>query len=154
MYPAEVVERVRNQVSLSALKSIAIHLGGLREGRKAVVLVSEGYSNYLPPQLRDPIADMPGLGNPTRSTPGVGDNNPNEERAQFFNNLDLISDLRSVYDAANRANTAIYALDPRGLAAFESTSTRAWGCGPTGTCSTRRWTRCASWRTKPTAGPS
>ena len=119
MYPAEVVERVRNQVSLSALKSIAIHLGGLREGRKAVVLVSEGYSNYLPPQLRDPIADMPGLGNPTRSTPGVGDNNPNEERAQFFNNLDLISDLRSVYDAANRANTAIYALDPRGLAAFE-----------------------------------
>ena len=31
----------------------------------------------------------------------------------------MIGDLRQVYDAANRNNTAIYALDPRGLAPFE-----------------------------------
>ena len=55
---------MRNEVSLSALRSLVTHMGSLREGRKAVILVSEGYTNYLPPQLRDPIASMPGLGNP------------------------------------------------------------------------------------------
>jgi len=119
MYPAEVVERIRNQVSLSALKAIATRLGGLREGRKAVILVSEGFSNYLPPQLRDPVAELPGLGNPYRRAPGLGDGSLAEDRAQFFSNVDLQSDLREVYNAANRANTAIYALDPRGLAPFE-----------------------------------
>jgi VWFA-related protein len=121
-YPAEVVERIRNQVSLSALEALVTGLGTKREGRKSVILVSEGYSNYLPPQLRDPIAAMPGVGNRNRGTL-VGERNPDErnaeQRAQFFSQTDLLSDLREVYTAANRANVAIYAMDPRGLAAFE-----------------------------------
>jgi VWFA-related protein len=119
MYPAEVVERIRNEVSLSALRGLMTRLGGLREGRKAVILVSEGYSNYLPPQLRDPIADMPGIGNQARRRPGLGDRDPNEDRAQFFSEAEMQTYLREVYDAANRSNTAIYAVDPRGLGAFE-----------------------------------
>lgn len=119
MYPAEVVERIRNQVSLSALRSLVTHLGGLREGRKAVILVSEGYTDLLPPQLRDPIASVPGLGNPNRGNPFAGQGSLTEERARFLADLDLQQELREVYDAANRANTAIYALDPRGLAAAE-----------------------------------
>jgi VWFA-related protein len=119
MYPAEVVERIRNQVSLSALRSIITRLGGIREGRKSVILVSEGYSNYLPPQLRDPVADMPAIGNRNRRLPGLGDNSPAEDRARFFSDIDMLTELREVYSAANRSNTAIYALDPRGLAPFE-----------------------------------
>jgi VWFA-related protein len=115
-YPATVVEKMRNEVSLSALRSLVTHMGSLREGRKAVILVSEGYSNYLPPQLRDPIASMPGLGNPARGSPGAG---AGEDRERFFSNAEIISDLREVYSVANRNNTAIYSLDPRGLAAFE-----------------------------------
>jgi VWFA-related protein len=126
-YPASVVEVIRNQVSLSALKGLVTHLGGLREGRKAVILVSEGYSNYLPPQLRDPIATMPGVGNPARGQPSAGEWDPREQVAQFFANADLLSDLRSVYDAANRNNAAIYALDPRGLAPFEFDINQAVG---------------------------
>jgi VWFA-related protein len=119
-YPAEVVERVRNQVSLSALKALVTHMGSLREGRKAVILVSEGYTNYLPPQMRDPIASMPGYGNPMRGAVGVeATGNLNEDRAQFFSTAEMVSDLREVYDTANKNNTAIYALDPRGLAPFE-----------------------------------
>ncbi len=121
-YPAEVVERVRNQVSLSALEALATGLGTKREGRKSIILISEGYSNYLPPQLRDPSAALPGVGNPARGTL-AGERNPDErtaeQRAQFFSSTDLLSDLREVFTAANRANCAIYALDPRGLAAFE-----------------------------------
>ena len=39
MYPTEVVERIRNNVSLSALRGLMIYLGGLREGRKSVLVV-------------------------------------------------------------------------------------------------------------------
>ena len=42
--------------------------GSLKEGRKALILVSEGYTNCLPPQMRNPIAQMPGLGNPNAAT--------------------------------------------------------------------------------------
>jgi VWFA-related protein len=115
MYPASVVERVRNQVSMSALRSLVLHMGGLREGRKAVILVSEGFSNILPPQLRDPVAAFPGMGNPNRGNVNAAD----DERAEVFANTDLQNDLREVYDTANRSNTTIYALDPRGLAVFE-----------------------------------
>jgi VWFA-related protein len=122
-YPTEIVERIRNQVSLSALEALVTGLGTKREGRKSVILISEGYSNYLPPQLRDPSAAMPGVGNPNRNRPLVGERTPDErnaeQRAQFFSSTDLLSDLREVFTAANRANCAIYALDPRGLAAFE-----------------------------------
>ena len=44
-YPAETVEQIRNQVSLSALEGLIIHMGSLKEGRKALILVSEGYSD-------------------------------------------------------------------------------------------------------------
>ena len=42
MYSREGVERIRSQVTLSALKSAAVHLGTLRQGRKAIILISEG----------------------------------------------------------------------------------------------------------------
>ena len=114
MYPASVVEQIRNQVTLSALRSLVVHMGSLREGRKAVILVSEGFSNVLPPSMQDPIASMPGLGNPNRgSQAGVDD------RTQFFANMDMLQDLKEIYSAANRSNTTIYTLDPRGLATFE-----------------------------------
>ena len=115
-YPASVVERVRNEVSLSAIRALVTHMGSLREGRKAVILVSEGYTHYLPPQLRDPVASMPGYANPARHSPMAG---AGEERERFFGNAEMLADLRRVYDEANRNNTAIYALDPRGLAPFE-----------------------------------
>src|SRR5439155_15511795 len=80
-YPAEIVEQVRNQVSLSAIRSLIVHMGALKEGRKALILISEGYTNILPPQLRDPVASMPGYGNPNRYNPMAGNNDPNEDRA-------------------------------------------------------------------------
>jgi VWFA-related protein len=116
-YPATVVEQIRNQISLGALKGLIIKLGGLREGRKALILVSEGYTNYLPPQLRDPVASMPGVGNPVRGA--YVDDNQGEFRERFFSQASMLSDLKDVYDLANKNNVSIYALDPRGLAAFE-----------------------------------
>lgn len=118
-YPASTVEQIRNQVSLSAIKALIVHLGSLKEGRKSLILVSEGFTNMLPPQLRSPIASLPGLGNPDAGNPLAGENDPREDSARFFSSMDLETDLREVYSAANRYNVAIYALDPRGLAGFE-----------------------------------
>ncbi|OLB61206.1 MAG: hypothetical protein AUI11_10695 [Acidobacteria bacterium 13_2_20CM_2_66_4] len=118
-YPTEIVEKIRNQVSLSAIKSLVVHMGSLKEGRKSLILVSEGFTNALPPQMRNPNAQLPGYGNPNAFNPGAGANDPNEDRYQFFANMDLESDLREVYDAANKNNVSIYAVDPRGLPGFE-----------------------------------
>jgi VWFA-related protein len=118
-YPTETVEQIRNQVSLSALKSLIVHMGGLKEGRKALILVSEGYTNMLPPQMRDANAAIPGSGNPNSNNPFAGTNDPNEQRAAWLKQNDMESDLREIYDTANKNNVAIYAVDPRGLAVQE-----------------------------------
>jgi VWFA-related protein len=118
-YPTETVERVRVQVSLSAIKSLIVHMGSLKEGRKTLILVSEGYSYMVPPQMRNANAQLPGLGNPNARNPMAGTNDINEDRAAWTLGMDMESDLREVYDTANKNNVAIYAVDPRGLATFE-----------------------------------
>src|SRR3970282_239476 len=79
----------------------------------------EGYTNMVPPQMRDANAQMPGSGNPNRFNPLAGQNDLNEDRAALMASMDLDSDMRELYDAANRNNVAIYTVDPRGLPVFE-----------------------------------
>lgn len=118
-YPAEQVEQIRNEVSLSAIRALTEHLGGLREGRKSIIVVGEGYSNVLPPQLRDQNASLPGYGNPNRRDPFAGENSSVETTYRVFRNVELNAELQDVYNAANRNNASLYMLDPRGLATFE-----------------------------------
>lgn len=113
-YPTEIVERLRNDVSLSALEGLMIHMGGLREGRKNVLLISEGFSNYVPPELRSSNAEM--LSGVSQGPVSI---TPIEDTLQFFSDQELFFDLRDVFSAGNRFNTAIYSLDPRGLAISE-----------------------------------
>ena len=114
-YPAATVERIRNQVVMDALKGAAVKLGSMREGRKSVILVSEGFTNLLPPQLNDPVAAMPGLGNTSRGRVDA----QNSDRAEFMAATDMFSELQDIFVDMTRNNTSIYAVDPRGLAAFE-----------------------------------
>jgi VWFA-related protein len=41
------VEQIRDQVSYSALEGLITHLGGFKEGRKTLILVTEGFSSIL-----------------------------------------------------------------------------------------------------------
>jgi len=119
-------ERIRNDVTLTALKALIVRLGGLTERRKAIILISEGYTNTLPPQMVDQVATCNGspCGNQPRPRPDpIGGGGPAQARMEsqeFFLQTDLLSDLRRVYEMANRYNTAIYAVDPRGLTPFET----------------------------------
>jgi VWFA-related protein len=117
MYPAQTVERVRNQITMDALKGAAIKMGGLREGRKSIIFVSEGFTSLLPAQLSDPNASMPGFNNPYRGQASAPQASPQQ---QLMADADLISDMQQVFRDVNRQNTSIYAVDPRGLAVFES----------------------------------
>ncbi|HEX4348299.1 MAG TPA: VWA domain-containing protein, partial [Vicinamibacterales bacterium] len=120
-YPTETVEGIRNDVSLSALKSLIVHMGGLKEGRKALILVSEGYTGILPPQLRDADASNPGSGNPNRNNPlaGADGTDITENRAQNEADVDMMMRMRDIYEEANHYNVSIYAVDPRMLATNE-----------------------------------
>jgi VWFA-related protein len=116
-YPAQTVEKIRNDVTMSAIQGAAVKLGSMREGRKSIIFVSEGFTSTLPAQLNDPVAALPRIGN--RSQPGQEVNDPRAESQKFFNQSDLLNRMREVYDTVNRNNTSIYAVDPRGLAALE-----------------------------------
>jgi len=117
--PTEVVEEIRNQVVMTALRGLSVRLGSMREGRKSILYVSEGLQSMLPPQLRSADASMPKLGNPQAFNPLAGENDPHEQTAQAFSQADLYSQLKDVFVAATRNNTAIYTVDPRGLATNE-----------------------------------
>jgi VWFA-related protein len=116
-YPAQTVENIRNDVTMGALKGAAVRLGGMRDGRKSIIFVSEGFTSTLPAQLNDPVAALPRIGN--RTQPGVDPTNSRLESQKFFDSTDLISRLREAFDTVNRNNCSIYAVDPRGLAVFE-----------------------------------
>ena len=117
-YSTDQVERIRNDVSMSALQGLAVRLGSLREGRKSIIYVSEGFTAMLPPQMRRMDASQPA--NPIESAAAAGQQDSNREMTQeWFGQMDVYSRLRDVYDVANRNNTAVYSLDPRGLAPFE-----------------------------------
>src|SRR3954468_21604538 len=116
-YPAQVVERVRNQVTMDALKGAAMKMGALREGRKSIIFVSEGFTGILPAQMSDPVASMPGFNNPYRN---AGASAPQASaRDQLISDQEMIFDMQQVFNAMARQNTSVYPVDPRGLAVFE-----------------------------------
>jgi VWFA-related protein len=107
LQPPELLERMRNELTISGLESLCTFLGSLREGRKTVLFVSEGLSGTLPPGVRT-------SGNIISASPVA----PSSSQA-FFNTADLLTQFRQLFVAASRSNTSVYTLDPRGLATSE-----------------------------------
>ena len=114
----DAIEIIRRQVTLSAIRGICTKLGSLREGRKSLILISEGFNATLPPQMRSNMAGgYVGSTSTLGADPFAGDrDNVMEERAQFGATMELQREMQDAWDACNRNNTAIYAVDPRGLA--------------------------------------
>jgi VWFA-related protein len=118
-YPAETQEQIRVRVSLSAIRGLVVHMGTLKEGRKSLIIVSEGFSNILP-------AGINAIGAPpTGTVPNQGTIDPvgiaglSGAQANFAATVDMEQLLRDVYDEANKNNVSLYTVDPRGLAVSE-----------------------------------
>ena len=117
-YSASEVERIRNDVVMDALSAVAIRMGAMRQGRKSIVFVSEGFTVMLPPQMQRPNAQNP-LDPLTASVAATAQDSNQQQTAEMFNQASLDLRLREVFRDANRNNASVYALDPRGLTPFE-----------------------------------
>ena len=101
--------------------------------RKALVWVSDGY-DFNPFQdsrlgLRDPSSPFLQNQSPTRCRtsirtrrrrqrrPGTTRSSQQQKQGETFSDADLARELGEITRAANRANTTIYTIDPRGLVA-------------------------------------
>jgi VWFA-related protein len=116
--PPQEVEKVRNQVVMDALSAVSVRMGAMRQGRKSIIFVSEGFTIMLPPQMQRENAQSPI--DPLQAAAGAAvADSPRNQSAEFFNQADVDSRMREVFRDANRNNAAIYSLDPRGLTPFE-----------------------------------
>jgi VWFA-related protein len=125
----EMKARRREKLTLDALDGLVADLGGVREERKAILTVSDGWvlfrenPNLSAAQKRDQggLVDRL-LRRPTKEkseeTGGSKEVNYVECEADrvALARLDHSQRLRSLTEEANRTNISFYAIDPRGIA--------------------------------------
>jgi VWFA-related protein len=131
---AEMKARRREKMTLDALSDLMVHLAGIREERKALVVVTEGWQLFRPnPNLasgddrgrvrpEDVFRRTP---RPTpsdngTSTAGGNDRVECEADRVALSSLDHTLRLREISDEANRGNVTFYPVYARGLVAFDS----------------------------------
>ncbi len=137
----ELVARRRETQTLDSLDDLVQYLRGVREERKAVLAVTDGWRLFEPNeallsppgiQCQGPTAALPPIGVDPRTgrlgglptSPGIGSNGPTygsqcEADRQHLAHIDNQRRARDLGDEANRANVSFYPIDPRGLVASE-----------------------------------
>jgi len=137
----EMIMRRRERVTLDALRDLVRYMGALREGRTAVITVSDGWLLYRPdPSLETPRKTVggrdadppagaqppPGVGSGGTLTTNPGANPyPNDRTVCDRDRMDLAQSdddqyFKTIYGDANRANVSFYTIDPRGLVVFDT----------------------------------
>jgi VWFA-related protein len=134
--------RRRERATLDSLRDLVRYLGSVREERKAILTVTQGWVLYRPDESMNRLRVMDRYGN-TEPVPGnepvgvdqfgklrVGggrdqDGNPASQTIcdkdrMYLASLDNELYFREILDVANRNNASFYPIDPRGLAAFDS----------------------------------
>jgi VWFA-related protein len=138
---SELIKRRRERIVLDSLRDLILHMGAVREGRTAVITVSDGWALYRPnealTQLRtdskgrqaDPIPGGPppvGVGPRGALTTRLDNGSVVSDRTECEKDqmeLAMVDDermFRDLFGEANRSNVSFYPIDPRGLAAFDT----------------------------------
>jgi len=140
---AEMIDRRHEKLVLDALEDLVNYLRGVREERKAILAISDGWLLFHPNEnLARPlscegvptgptISVDPRNGRLTTKDPAgtVPSNRCQADRMQLAR-LDNDRQFRDLLDAANRANASFYPIDPRGLAVFDTPLVRQDVPGP------------------------
>jgi VWFA-related protein len=127
----EMIARRREKLAFDAIEDLLTHLGGLRDERKAVVTVTEGWVLFREnPKLAEPNPAIgparPGIFRPPVapiSESGSLNQPMTIECEADRNALALINHedkLRRITEEANRGNVTFYPVHPRGLVVFDS----------------------------------
>ncbi len=129
---AQMKARRREKLTLDAIEDLMVHLGGIREERKAVVTVTEGWRIYRPDsQLARPLGERqlgPGdvLLRPPRPSPSDTSQLQGSPRVKCEADrmalamLDHEFRLQELTRIANRGNVTFYPVFARGLVAFDA----------------------------------
>src|SRR5882672_3274578 len=139
----EMILRHREKQTLDALEDLVRFLGGVREERKAVIAITDGWrlyerNNALARPIDGQVPTGPIVGiKPATGTLGTRPPdstgrtaNSDCERDRFaLSQLDDATQFRFMLDEANRANASFYPIDPRGLAVFDEDIVPAAGVG-------------------------
>jgi VWFA-related protein len=141
---AEMIDRRHEKRVLDALQDLVRYLRGVREERKAILAITNGWLLYRPngalarPLNCHGIPSGPAVGiDPrtgkltTKDLPTV--QAPNTKCETDRSNLAQIDDdqeFRELLDEANAANASFYPVDPRGLAVFDTPIVRTDVPGP------------------------
>jgi VWFA-related protein len=120
--PPEV--RHRAHVAFSTAQDMMRNLEQVHNRRKAFIYVSNGYdlNPFTKTRAKNEAERYGALRQNVDNSDGSSDSNnqldpndPANQKGNQFAFADLVSDLAEVTRAANRANTTIYTIDPRGL---------------------------------------
>src|SRR5687768_4633308 len=127
-----MIARRREKLTLDALEDLLTHLSGLRDERKAVVTVTEGWMLFGEnPKLAAPNPQVgparPPIFQPPVPTPAdagtFGGRGAEIECEADRNALAMVNHeekLRHIGEEANRSNVTFYPVHPRGLVVFDS----------------------------------
>ena len=130
---AEMIDRRHEKRTLDALQDLVRFLRGVREERKAILAISNGWVLFKPnyrlmrPLNCEPVPTAPGVRIDPRSGK-LSTKDPAGSRASTscatdrvnLAQLDNDREFREILDEANRANASFYPIDPRGLAVFDT----------------------------------
>lgn len=131
---AAMIARRRERATLDSLTELVYFLRDLREERKAIVTVSEGWLLFRPDQSLTNLSNnerVPGL-DPISVGPDGRITTKNNRASTPYNKTDCDGDrmqlafmddaqyFRDLTDEANRGNATFYTVDPRGLPAFDT----------------------------------
>lgn len=126
----EMIRRFRERETLTTLENLVRYLRTLREERKAIITITDGWLLYRPDSaLGRPLDNAPQLPRAgidpngrlvTSGQRAVSPYDDCERDRQRLAMLDSPNWIREIYDLANRANASFYPVDPRGLSVFDT----------------------------------
>lgn len=129
---AEMLARRREIVTYDALEDLVAHLDGLREERKAVITITEGWLQSGPSQRLARVVDSTGTpplpdpfgintrGRNAAQGMGVGAMTECEADRNALAFADNRNRLRQITERANRGNVTFYPVYARGLQPFDA----------------------------------